>query len=171
MNAEWHTGSPTTEAAILWGGSSWWFQHCKYSKVKINMCLKWINKKKSLKVNIFNVWYIVYVQVFFMWLWRLDSSYFSWCATSMCTLSQNLTSFFHMRSVWAVTSPIGLSNIPLKLFKIWQEVVRLPKMLNYEKTCEQMDNLGLSNLSEPVNNYSNYTFDGYWPEYKWVCEG
>lgn len=43
-------------------------------------------------------------------------------------------------------------------------------MLNYDKTYEQIDNLGLSNLSEPVNN-SNYTFDGYWPEYKWAYDG
>lgn len=50
-------------------------------------------------------------------------------------------------------------------------MAHLTEMLNYDQTYEQIDNLGLSNLSEPVNNYSNYTFDGYWPEYKWAYDG
>lgn len=91
MNAEWHSFSSNRCCHSV---SSWWFQHCKYSKVKMNIRYYKMYLKKKKKSHLLCV-----------------------CDVFMCTLIHNLTSSFHIRSVWAMTSPIGFLNIPLKLFK------------------------------------------------------
>lgn len=85
------TASPATDAAILWALGD--FTTASILKSKWTYIIKCIFKK------------VISWCVFLM------------CDVFMCTLFHNLTSSFHMRSVWAVTSPIGFLNIPLKLFK------------------------------------------------------
>lgn len=86
------TASPATDAAILWALGDFSTASILKSKWTYGI-IKCILKKKK-KSHLLCV-----------------------CDVFMCTLIHNLTSSFHIRSVWAMTSPIGFLNIPLKLFK------------------------------------------------------
>lgn len=68
MNAEWHSFSSNRCCHSV---SSWWFQHCKYSKVKMNiryykMYLKKKKKKKSSPVCLWRLYVHAYPQPHFL---------------------------------------------------------------------------------------------------------